>query len=151
MHGYDNGKFGANDLLTRSEFAQIIYNKQGKPVVSGGTFTDIKDGQWYANAVNWAAGKGIVAGIGNNMFAPNNPITREQLATMLWRYEECPEPKKSELDFKDAGTISRYAWKAILWANENGIISGKGNGTLDPKGKATRAETAQMLMNYLDR
>lgn len=149
MYGYANGKFGPNDTLTRAEFAQIIYNKEGRPSVGSGKFTDVKPGEWYANAVNWAAANGIVNGIGNDKFAPNVPITREQLATMLWRYEGCPTPTKNSLDFKDADKVSDYAKTALYWANEKGIINGKGNGILDPRGTATRAETAQVLMNYL--
>lgn len=148
MAGYSNGKFGPNDDLTRAQFAQIIYNKEGRPKAGSGRFTDVTTG-WYADAVNWAAAEGIVAGIGGGKFAPDRPITRQDLAVMLWRYAGSPEPRKNELDFSDAGKTSEYAWKALCWANENGIVNGKGSGILDPKGKATRAEAAQMLMNYL--
>ena len=148
MDGYANGKFGPNDDLTRAQFAQIIYNKEGRPQAKSGAFTDVTTG-WYADAVNWAAEKGIVTGIGGGKFAPDRPITRQDLAVMLWRYAGSPEPRKNEVDFCDAGKVSGYAWKAICWANENGIVNGKGNGILDPQGRATRAETAQMLMNYL--
>lgn len=149
MHGYPNGKFGPNDNISRAEFAQIIYNKAGRPNAGSSVFTDVKTGQWYTNAVTWAAEQKVVSGIGNNQFAPNRDISREELATMLWRYAGSPKPAKTTLDFTDAGKVSTFAKEAMLWANEHGIISGKGNGILDPKGKATRAETAQMLMNYL--
>lgn len=148
MAGYSNGKFGPDDIITRAQFAQIIYNKEGKPEGGSSVFTDVTTG-WYAAAVNWAASKDIVAGIGGGKFAPGQSITRQDLATMLWRYAGSPEPKKNELNFSDAGQVSKYAWKALCWATENGIVNGKGNGTLDPKGKATRAEAAQMLMNYI--
>ena len=150
MAGYVNGKFGPNDSMTRAQFAQIIYNKAGRPQAGSGVFSDVTTG-WYASAVNWAAAEGIVTGVGGGRFAPDRPITRQDLAVMLWRYAGSPEPHKNELDFKDAGKASTYAWKALCWANENGIVSGKGNGILDPKGKATRAEAAQMLMNYSDK
>lgn len=149
MAGYANGKFGPNDDLSRAEFAQIIYNKEGRPSAGGREFTDVKAGKWYANAISWAAEREIVTGVGENQFAPDRSITREELATMLWRYAGSPEPVNTTLNFTDSGKVSGYAAKAVLWANENGIVNGKGNGILDPKGKATRAETAQMLMNYL--
>ena len=104
---------------------------------------------WYADAVNWAASEGIVAGVGGGRFAPDQPITRQDLAVMLWRYAGNPEPEKNELDFHDAEKVSGYAWKALCWANEKGIVNGKGGGILDPKGNATRAQAAQMLMKYL--
>ena len=149
MHGYPNGKFGPNDNISRAEFAQIIYNKAGRPDAGSSMFTDVKNGEWYTNAVTWAAEQKVVSGIGNNRFAPKRDITREELATMLWRYAGSPDSVKTTLSFTDASKVSNFAKKAMLWANENRIVSGKGNGILDPKGKATRAETAQMLMNYL--
>ena len=148
MAGYSNGKFGPNDALTRAQFAQIIYNKEGRPQASGGKFTDVTTG-WYADAVNWAASEGIVAGIGGGKFAPDRPITRQDLAVMLWRYAGSPEPGENKLDFADSSKVSGYAWKALCWANEKGIVNGKGGGILDPKGNATRAQAAQMLMKYL--
>lgn len=150
MNGYSNGNFGPEDTITRAQFAQIIYNKAGRPQAWSGKFSDVTTG-WYANAVNWAAAEGIVTGIGGGKFAPDRPITRQDLAVMLWRYAGSPEPRKNELDFKDAGKVSTYAWKALCWANENDIVSGKGNRILDPKGKATRAEAAQMMMKYLNK
>ena len=149
MTGYANGKFGPNDQITRAQFAQIFYNKEGRPSAPGSQFADVKFGQWYADAVNWAAKEGVVKGVGNSRFAPDESITREQIATMLWRYEGSPEPENDTLDFDDFDKVSNYALQAMLWTNENGIVNGKGNGVLDPRGKATRAETAQMLMNYL--
>lgn len=150
MEGYSSSKFGPNEILTRAHFAQILYNKEGQPRVdSTGKFTDVNPGKWYANAVNWAAAEGIVAGIGGGKFAPDHPIARQDLAVMLWRYAEQPEPKKNELDFTDSDKVSGYAWKALCWANEHGIVGGKGNGVLDPRGNATRAEAAQMVMKYV--
>ena len=150
MSGYANGRFGPNDTLTRAQFAQIIYNKEGRPATGGSRFSDVKDGMWYADAVNWAAAEGIVAGIGGGKFAPDRPITRQDLAVMLWRYAGSPKPRKNELDFVDSGKVSGYAWKALCWANENGVVNGKGNGLLDPRGNATRAEAAQMVMKYVN-
>lgn len=147
MHGHSSGKFGPDDPITRAQFAQILYNMEGRPQAGSGVFSDVTT-DWYADAVNWAAAEGVVTGIGGGKFAPNRPIARQDLAVMLWRYAGSPEPRKHELDFTDAGTVSTYAWKALCWANENGIVDGKGNGILDPRGRATRAEAAKMLMSY---
>nr|WP_325223875.1 S-layer homology domain-containing protein [uncultured Oscillibacter sp.] len=92
----------------------------------------------------------LMGGYGNGMFGPNDNITREQLAVMLWRYAGSPAATDKELHFTDADQASGFALEALRWAVENGIMSGKGGGILDPKGLATRAQTAQMLKNYLE-
>ena len=150
MNGYSNTMFGPNDNLSRAQLAQILYNKEGKPLVtSGSVFTDVADGQWYAPAITWAAANGIVGGYGNGRFGPDDNITREQLAVMLWRYAGSPAATDKELHFTDANKASGYALEALRWAVENGIINGVGNNLLDPGGLATRAQVAQMLMNFL--
>ena len=152
MGGYGNGLFGVNDNLSRAQLAQILYNKEGTPLVSDGNgFSDVDTDTWYTNAVTWAAANGIVSGYGNGMFGPNDPITCEQLAVMLWRYSGSPAAINKELSFFDAGDASGYALEALRWAVENSIINGYGNGQLGPKGQATRAQVAQMLKNYLER
>ena len=151
MGGYGNGLFGPNDTLTRAQFAQILYNKEGRPAVTGGgIFTDVAPVAWCAPAITWAAERGIVGGYGNGMFGPNDNITREQLAVMLWRYAGSPAATDKELHFTDADKASGYALEALRWAVENGVINGKGGGILDPKGLATRAQTAQMLKNFIE-
>ena len=92
-----------------------------------------------------------MSGYGNGMFGPNDNITREQLAVMLWRYAGSPAATNKELHFNDADEASGYALEALRWAVENGVMSGKGGGSLDPKGLATRAEAAQMLKNLIGR
>lgn len=130
--------------------AQILYNKEGKPNVAGNNvFTDVAPGEWYSNAITWAAANNIVGGYGSGLFGPNDNITREQLAVMLWRYAGEPTAISRELHFSDAKEVSGYAVSAINWAVENGVINGKGDNILDPKGFATRAQVAQMLKNYL--
>lgn len=151
MVGYPNGSFEPQGNITRAEFAQIIYSTAGRPGAGSATFTDVKAGAWYATPVSWAADQKIVSGVGHNQFAPNREITREQLATMLWAYAGRPEPTQTTLNFSDADKASSYAKKALLWANENKVMGGKGNGILDAKGKATRAETAQMVMSFINR
>jgi hypothetical protein len=148
MNGYDNGKFGPNDSLTRAQLVQILYNQAGKPAVTGtSTFSDVANGAWYTNAVLWASQNGIVNGYGTT-FGPNDKITREQLAVILWRYAGKPAATQTSLNFSDAGKVSSWAKDAMLWATEVGIIQGNENG-LNPGGNATRAEAATMVMRYL--
>lgn len=150
FHGTAPGQFSPNAPMSRGMLAVVLHNLESNPNQAfTGIFGDVDSGQWYAEGVSWAAANGIVDGYGNGQFGPNNPITREQLAVMLWRYAGRPEPKTKELDFTDAGKASGYALEALQWAVEQGIIQGKGNGILDPKGTATRAQAAQMLMNFL--
>lgn len=149
MNGISATKFAPNDKLTRAMLAQILYNRAGKPAVSGdSTFTDIKVDAWYYDAVTWAAKEGIVAGMGDGTFAPNASITREQLTAMLHRTAGSPAAKNTAPDFSDAGKVSAWALDAVRWAVENDIMNGKGNGILDPQGTATRAEVAQMIMGF---
>lgn len=149
MNGYDNNTFAPNANLSRAMLTQILYNKEGRPVSSGSSFADVTSDAWYSEAVAWAAAQGIVSGYGNGLFGPNDHITREQLAVMLWRYAGEPAATNKKLHFNDVDEVSGYALDALCWATENGIINGKGGGILDPRGQATRAQVAQMLMNYL--
>ena len=150
MNGYDNGRFGPNDNLSRAQLAQILFNKEGRPGVNYLTdFSDVTGEAWYAEAVRWAAAMGIVGGYGNGLFGPNDNITREQLAVMLWRYSGSPAATNKELHFNDTDEISGYALEAMRWAVENGILNGYGDGWLGPNGLATRAQVAQMLKNYM--
>ncbi len=104
----------------------------------------------YSDAITWAAANGIVSGYGGGKFGPNDNITREQLATILWRYSKSPAATNKELHFNDADEISGYALDAIRWAVEHGILNGFGDGRLGPKGLATRAQVAQMLKNFIE-
>lgn len=151
MNGYGGGKFGPNETLSRAMLAQILYNQAGRPGLSGGgSFEDVVPDAWYAGAVNWAAAQGIVDGYGGGRFGPNDNITREQLAVMLWRYAGRPASGQGLDSFIDGNKISAWAVDALRWAVEQGIVSGKGGGILDPAGRATRAEAATMLMRYLE-
>ena len=150
MNGYSDGRFGAEDTLSRSQLAQILFNREGRP---GSDylldFSDVAGGVWYAEAVRWAASQGIVSGYGDGTFAPDAPITREQLAVMLWRYSGSPASSK-DLDFNDEREISPFALEALRWAVENGILNGGGDGRLAPQDQATRAQAAQMLKNFIE-
>lgn len=151
MEGYGNKKFGPDDALTRAQFAQILYNKDSKATVKkSSTFTDVVSGAWYNDAVAWAAESGVVEGYGDGKFGPDDPITREQLAVMFWRYAGRPKAEGTLDSFTDSGKASGYALDALRWAVEQGIIQGKGNGILDPAGRATRAEVAAMLQRFLE-
>ncbi len=150
MNGYGDGKFGPDKNLSRAQLAQILYNREGRPERNGASsFTDVVNGKWYTDAVVWANQKGIVGGYGNGLFGSDDPITREQLAVMLWRYAGESSATNKELHFSDAGEAGSFASEALQWAVENGIITGYGDGRINPKGLATRAQVAQMLMRYL--
>ncbi len=155
MQGYENGKFGPNDRLSRAQLAQILYNEAGKPAVSKqSTFTDVPATEWYADAIAWAQQNNIVAGIGGGKFAPNEAVTREQLAAMLYR-SAGSTAVTGKLDFVDAAGVSDWAEDAMLWATQNKIINGalQSNGTLllNAQLGATRAEAATMLENYYNK
>ncbi len=151
MGGYSSTMFGPNDNLTRAQFAQILFNKEGRPVVNYLLqYNDVAAGAWYTEAIRWATSQGVVGGYGNGRFGPNDNITREQLAVMLWRYAGSPAATNKELHFADVDKISGYALEALRWAVENGILNGYGDGRLGPDGLATRAQVAQMLKNFLE-
>lgn len=154
MSGYGNGLFGPEDNLSRAQLCQIIYNLEGQPAATGGSaFTDVADGAWYADAVTWAAENGIVGGYGGGLFGPEDNITREQLASILYRYAQTKGYDTSVgentniLSYTDALEISEYAIPAMQWACGAGILQGSG-GALHPQGDATRAEVATMLMRF---
>ena len=144
-----NAGFAPNAPLSRAMLAQILWNHAGKPAAGRSTFPDVPASEWYAAAIDWASETGIVSGYGDGRFGPNDSVTREQFAVMLWRCAGSPVPSGAALNFSDADKISPYALTAIRWAVENGILSGAGSGQLAPQGLATRAQAAQMLKNYI--
>ncbi len=147
--GTSERNFSPDAKLTRGMLAVILYNYAKNPETAyGGEFTDVQAGDWYADAIGWLAGKGITKGYEDGSFGPNDNITREQLAVFFHRFAEEPE-STYELLFADNDSISAYAKNAICWAVENEIMSGKGENMLDPKGLATRAETATMLQRFI--
>ena len=150
MSGYDN-QFAPGAFLTRAQLAQVLYNCAERPATETvGSFDDVRSGAWYSQSVAWAVERGVVSGYGGGRFGPNDPITREQLAVILWRYGGQPAAAQN-LPFSDADQASPWALTALRWATEQGILNGKGGGILDPKGLATRAQVVQMLKNYLER
>ena len=151
MNGIGNGNFAPNAQLSRAQLAQILFNNEGRPGVNYLlTFPDVVGEAWYIEAVRWAASQGIVGGYGDGTFGPDDPITREQLAVMLWRYSGNPAATNKELHFNDTDEISGFALDALRWAVENGILNGYGDGWLGPQGQATRAQVAQMLKNFIE-
>ena len=150
MNGTGETEFSPSLSATRGMIVTILYRLAGSPAVTAASgFTDVAPGAYYADAVAWAAANGIVNGYGNDTFGPNDNVTREQFAAILWRYADSPAASGTLDGFTDAGQISNYAVDAMHWAVEQGVVNGKGNGVLDPKGSAVRAEAAAMLMRYL--
>lgn len=155
MNGTSATTFAPTMNLTRNMMAQILYNMEKQPDVTGSNpFNDVPAGQWYTDAVVWAAANDIVTGY-NGSFQPNASITREQMAAILYRYAQYKgydTSAKGSLDtFTDGSATSGWAVEAMTWAVGKGILSGKGNGKLDPTGTATRAEVAQIMMNFLEK
>ena len=154
MHGVDSDEFDPNGKLTRAMMAQILYNIEGGKTGYKQAFDDVKEGGWYYDAVNWAAEKGLVGGYGDGIFGPNDSITREQMAAIMYRYADLKgydmKPSGDLDDFNDGGKTSDWAVESMEWAIGSGVINGKGSGILDPLGTATRAEVAQMFMNFLE-
>lgn len=150
FNGTGNNTFSPKVSMTRGMLTVVLHNLENNPENNYFShYNDVASNTWYADAVAWASAEGIVGGYGNGQFGPDDRITREQLAVMLWRYAGSPVASNKGLQFNDADQVSSYAVDAMLWATEKGIINGKGGGILDSGGQATRAEVAQMLMNYM--
>lgn len=154
MTGLPDGRFDPHGELSRAMIAQILYNMEGRPSVSGSAFTDVPAGAWYADAVNWAAAQGLIFGDGAGHYGAGTPITREQLVSVLYRYAQATGRDVSVgadtniLSYSDALTISEYAIPAFQWACGAGLITGA-NGKLSPRATASRAEIAQILMQFV--
>ena len=154
MDGVGDSLFAPNSETTRAQLVTILYRLAGEPDVSGDVgFADVESGLWYSNAVLWAAEKGIVNGISETEFAPSGDLTREQLATILYRYAESAGydvSASADLSgFPDAGDIQSYATQALSWAVAEGLLQGFEDDSLQPGGTATRAQIAAILMRFL--
>ena len=149
--GTGDTTFSPDATMTRGMLATVLYSLEGKPAASGaaGIFTDVAKGAYYEKAIGWAAENGVLSGYGDGRVGPEDPVTREQLAAMLWKYADSPKASASLSKYTDAGKASGYAVNALCWAVENGIMSGRTSVTLAPNGQATRAEVAQMMMNFV--
>lgn len=151
MKGMAEGIFAPENALTRAQFVTTLYRLEGEPSVEGwkNPFGDVKADLWYTDAVIWAASKGIVMGKTNTIFDPDAAITREQTAAILYRYsEEKPVEENCLKAYADASSVSAYAVDAMNWAVASGLINGLTQTTLTPKGTATRAQIATILMRY---
>lgn len=135
--------------VSRAQVVQTLFSMAGKPAFTATkSFSDVAAGSWYADAVNWAAAGGVAAGSGNGTFAPDANVTREQLAMFLYAYSGAPEASADLSAFADGAKVSSWAVDAVEWAVSRHLISGKSGNLLDPQGTATRAELAQILMNF---
>ena len=153
MAGTGETVFEPTMELDRAMAAQLFYNLEGKPAVTGdSTFTDVTSGHWAVDAITWAAQNDIVAGIGGGLYDPDSNVTREQFAVMLYKYARFKGYDLTATgdltQFPDAGSISSWAETALSWANGKGLINGHENGTIDPKGSTIRAQAASIMANF---
>lgn len=154
MNGTADNTFSPKANTTRGMVVTVLYRLENQPSTSAASFTDVASGAYYANAVAWANANGIVSGYGSGKFGPNDKVTREQLAAILYRYAQYKKYDVSganSLDgYTDVQSVSSYAVPALQWANAAGVVTGKSGSKLDPKGNATRAEVAAMLMRFCE-
>ena len=157
MVGYGNESFRPNGSTTRAMFTVMLWRLNGSPVVNYALdFADVEEGAWYTEAVRWAAPEGVAGGYGNGKFGPNDTLTREQMVTILWRYAKQKNVDVSVgedtniLSYNDAFSVGEYAIPAMQWACGSGTVQGTTDGRLDPKGSATRAQAAAILMRYCE-
>ena len=156
MLGTSKTLFSPHGTVMRGMMATILWRMEGSPVPKGkNSFTDVEAGKWYADAITWTAENGIFAGYGKDKFGPDDPITREQLAAIFYRYADYKGydlTVKGDLDkFKDADKITDYAKTAMQWAVGSGLVKGKSGNLLDPQGTTTRAEIATMLHRFIEK
>lgn len=156
MTGTSATTFAPNGTMNRAMIVTVLYRLEKSPAVTGASkFTDVPAGQWYSDAVAWAAANNIVNGYDETTFGPMNAVTREQMAAILFRYEQYKGLENVTLEenlnrFPDQNKISAYAIPALQWAVGRKIINGNADGTLDPTGTATRAQVAQIFTNLLN-
>ena len=143
--------------MNRAMFVTVLWRMASAPTLAepnkAASFLDVPSGQWYSQAVSWAVQAGVAGGVGDGRFAPENPVTREQIAVMMYQYAQAQgsvQPASVIPAFyADTASISTWARTAMQWAVAEGLITGKSGSRLDPGGKATRAEVAAILMRYM--
>jgi len=154
MNGTGSTTFSPNTACSRAMIVTILYRLENQPAVAAtGTFTDVEDGKWYTKAIEWAAANGIVGGYGNGKFGPNDNITREQLAAILYRYAkyrgvDVTAVKGDISKYGDVGRVSSYAVEAMQWNNGVGLIQGNEKNELRPQDNALRSQIAMILMRF---
>lgn len=156
--GYFSGTsaatFAPNEPMSRAMVATVLHRVAGSEAVSGAAgFADVPDGQWYSAGIAWASAKGIVNGMGNGLYVPDAAVTREQLVTMLYRfqkdYRKLAAPGTGDLSrFTDGAAVSAWAEDAMRWAVGAGLVQGRDTGCIDPLGTASRAEVATILQRF---
>ena len=157
MNGTGKNEFSPNISTTRGMIVTILYRLEGSPEVENSTFTDVANTEYYAKAVAWGEANGIVKGYGEGIFGPNDIITREQLAAIMYRYSNYKKYDVSAgedtniLSYNDISELSEYAIPAMQWACGESLVSGIGNNLLAPRGNATRAQVAMILMRYCEK
>lgn len=156
MSGLSNTVFGAANPVTRGQFAAILYRMQGRPAASTqGNFIDVAPNTYYAKAVNWANGAGIVNGYTATLFAPDASITREQMAVMMFKYAQYlgldTTQRANIYAYNDANQVSSYAANALSWAVAKGLISGMTPTILAPQNSASRAECAAIIQRFIQK
>ena len=153
MNGVGNDRFDPEGSMTRAMLVTVLWRYEGEPEAGSNSFRDVLHGQWYTDAVSWAAANGVVNGVGNGRFDPEGKITREQMATILFRYAQkkgADTSKRGNLGaFPDGTKVSAYAEEAVQWTVGEGVINGS-DGKLLPQGSATRAQVATILMRYIE-
>lgn len=150
VNGYNDGRFGVNDNVSRAQLAAILYRSAGSPAASGTTrFSDVQPTAYYVNAASWAADNSLINGYANGRFGVNDPVTRQQVAAILWRW--AGSPNASADAYTDDSTISDYAQVAVDWSRANSILAGREDGRFDPATPATRVEIVSALYQYMNR
>ena len=148
MNGTTATTFSPNATMTRAQLCAVLYRMAGSPEMTGrDAFTDTPDGAWYEDAVLWAVRNRIMSGYTASTFGPHDPVTREQLAAILWRYAGSPAAEAGEA-YADEASIASWAVTAVDWARTCGFINGMSDGSFRPDGRATRAQVAAILMRY---
>ena len=156
MSGTDATHFTPSGTASRAMVATILWRMAGQPAAAReNPFADVPADTWYTDAVTWAAEQGIVTGYDGTTFGPDNPVTREQFAVMLYRYaqslgEGFTGSWAFALDFPDAGQVSAYAYEALCWMTSKGVLQGMEDGGLHPQGTANRAQLATMLLRFCE-
>ena len=156
FNGTSETTFEPNGTMTRAMFVTVLSRLEGinASQYSGSSFSDVSAGQWYSEAIQWASQNNIVGGIGDGKFDPNGSVSREQMAAIMYRYANYKNNNTSNVDaskfnaFSDKGSVSDWAVEAMKWATDKGIINGMGDNTLAPQGTSTRAQVAQLFLNY---
>lgn len=152
--GYEGGWFDPSGETSRAMVATMLWRMEGCPIAGGAVpFTDVAEDAWCAGAIRWAASESVAGGFSDGTFRPDSPVTREQLAAMLYRYKQYKGGGfkgmwNFPLRFDDAGEVSPWAREALCWMTMKGVVSGRDGNLLDPQGKATRAQAAVMLMRF---